>query len=249
MSNQELSGAENLDVTNESDDDSEQLNNSTLNDTSLSLTKHLPSDIIDEDVEQLVADAERILKDANDEFSEDTDVDTEKLGSMEKSHKKLVKHSHKYLSATEVIDYQHDQIRLETDEDTAEDDIFGEDSEGAKELDDNSCDTSAVEYDCDKSWSDLLRTLDVTVPDEVTNEWLYELSLVTVPEDMKPAIPNIIAKMQEKIEIEDPQEEFKQLRNVPLTDECDTAMTPNNRLKNRFRNVLPCKSMIWRYIV
>ncbi|KAL4240657.1 Protein tyrosine phosphatase [Mactra antiquata] len=214
----------------ETEAEDETCDNTNIND------KHLVGNIVDEDVEHLVSEAERILKDANDELSEDSEIDTEKLGAMQEDHKKLVKHSHKYLSATEVIDFEPDEIRLDSDDDN-DDDPFEDVSEGADK--NNSCDTSIVEYDSSKSWCDNLRTLSIEVPEEVTREWLYDLSLVTIPEDRKRLIPDIIARLQEKIEIDDPQEEFKQLRNVPLTDECDIAMTSANRLKNRFRNVLP----------
>ena len=34
---------------------------------------------------------------------------------------------------------------------------------------------------------------------------------------------------------------FKELRQVKSTDECTVARLPENRDKNRFRNILPCE--------
>ena len=92
-----------------------------------------------------------------------------------------------------------------------------------------------------RCWCDSLRKLDIEVPDEVTPDWLYGLSVATIPDNVKSSIPGLISELQEKIELDEPQEEFKQLRSVKPTDACSAAVLPYNRDKNRFRNVLPCK--------
>ena len=217
---------------------------SDLNNTSLSITKHVPSDIVDDSVDELVAQAEQILKDANIDTLTESEV-----SDTDGADRETAKTAHKYLSAAEVIDLHQDKVFIESEEENGMENVAESETESKSEQYNNEgekrlseANTNMIgEDDSDKYWCSSLRTLDLTVPDEVTVDWLFNLSLVTVPEPMKSSVPNIIADMQEKIEIDDPQEEFKQLRNVPLTDDCNTATLTNNRLKNRFRNVLPCK--------
>ena len=92
-----------------------------------------------------------------------------------------------------------------------------------------------------RCWCGGLRKLDMVVPDEVTPDWLYGLSVATIPEDVKGSIPGLISELQEKIELDEPQDEFRVLRTMKPTDACSDAVLPHNRDKNRFRNVLPCK--------
>ena len=92
-----------------------------------------------------------------------------------------------------------------------------------------------------RCWCDGLRKLDMVVPDEVTPDWLYGLSVATIPEDVKGSIPGLISELQEKLELDEPQDEFRVLRTMKPTDACSDAVLPHNRDKNRFRNVLPCK--------
>lgn len=226
----------------DNDDDTDENENNDLTNESLSITQHVPSDIVDDDVDDLVAQAEQILQDA------ELDSGTETDGSETDADKETATGAHIYLSATEVINYHPDEIYIESEEDGTEninESIFEPKSEQLKEQDyDSATNCDETVDDSDKCWCNSLRNLDLTIPDEVGVDWLFNLSLVTIPEHMKQSVPNIISDMQEKIGIEDPQEEFKLLRNVPLTDECTTATLPNNRPKNRFRNVLPCKSQL-----
>lgn len=226
--------------------DEEDSDNSDLNNTSLSITKHVPSDIVDDSVDDLVAQAELILKDACIDSSTESE-----FSEVDGTNKETTRNAHKYLSASEMIDYHQDKVYIESEEDGIENYVDNKNESKLKQ-DSKHCDVNGEHCDInnslivdrddsDKCWCNSLRTLDLTVPDEVTVDWLFNLSLVTIPEQMRSSIPNIISDMQEKIEIDDPQEEFKQLKNVPITDDCTIATLPNNRLKNRFRNVLPCK--------
>lgn len=295
------------DQTEGPDTDSQQSDNE--DESSLSLTKHLPEDIEDDNVEDLVRAAEKTLDDAETILESDIESKSDPSNQAEIHSKLKVNdepvHSHKalrYLRAAETIEYQHDELDLEADdehtdqleddedsskitseqysehdnENVSDDDVKDEDYEGdfdndgsGNELEENderseqnvsdseNVDTNNgiednendTEYDEEgdeadaslRCWCDSLRKLNIQVPDEVTLEWLYELSLVTIPDEVKSSIPGLIAELQEKLEVDDPQEEFKLLRTVEPTDDCTAANLAYNRDKNRFRNVLPCK--------
>ncbi|KAJ8311229.1 hypothetical protein KUTeg_011219 [Tegillarca granosa] len=68
---------------------------------------------------------------------------------------------------------------------------------------------------------------------------MFSLPLVSIQDEHRPSIPNLIDQLQNKIEMDDPVEEYKELRHIKPTDNCDTAKLPENKVKNRFRNVLP----------
>ncbi|XP_038059933.1 tyrosine-protein phosphatase non-receptor type 20-like [Patiria miniata] len=53
------------------------------------------------------------------------------------------------------------------------------------------------------------------------------------------SLRNAITALQKQIDKQDPVEEFKVLRNVKLTDNCEEAKKAVNKDKNRYRNVLP----------
>lgn len=207
-------------------------NISELEDTSLSLTKHVPSDIGDDGVDDIVAQAEAFLESVDKQLA-DENVDS---GEDSEAPPLPVKHStksaHKYLSASESITYEPEEISVDSEE---SDHLTKEDCDETEEY---------WEVDKEKCWSDNLRGIDIEVPEDITDDWLNSLPLATVPEDAKSSIPSLVEELQEKISIKDPQEEFKQQRNVPITDECSTALLQQNRAKNRFRNVLPCKLKI-----
>ena len=216
---------------------------SYLEDTSLSISKHVPSDTGDEGVDDIVAQAEAYLQikhsdkpkksaEDNNDNTEHSDIESD-AEAPPLPEKKTSTSAHKYLSANEVITYEPDVIRLESEDGEADNKDMSEDIIG----DTRDCD----KVNKSKCWKDRLRTLDIEVPEEVTDYWLNRLSLATIHNDIKASIPNIIEDLQERIAINDPQEEFKQLRNVPITDECETATLQKNKVKNRFRNVLPCK--------
>lgn len=202
---------------------------SYFDDTSLSISKHVPCDVGEDGVDDIVAQAEAYLEHSHEKLSKN-------LGGGDHAEQDFSvpplpekNRSHKYLSANEVITYEPDMISLQS-----------EDSEHSnKETSDETRDCDLV--DKSKCWCNNLRSLDIKVPEEVDDNWLSSLSLATVHENVKETINSLIEHLQEKISIHDPQEEFKQLRNVPITDECETANLQKNRSKNRFRNVLPCK--------
>ena len=326
--------------------DSDKGHSDTEGDSSLSLTKHLPDDIKDDNLDSLVFEAEKIVDDAENVLENKTDSESFpssqddtgakiEIGSQAKRAENgqgIDDKNHRYLRAAETIEYDHgeldpeadieqiDDIHEENDRDSSEgtsgqegehdendseiddgndseidnendseidveeqddyeedtnvdenqkdevfDDVDNQETEndgqehvsddnetvdkedaqdGAGNVVDDNEDDEDISAQC---WCDSLRRLDIPIPDEVTSDWLYELSLATVPEEVKSSIPGLIAELQEKIEIEDPQEEFKQLRTVKPTDACTAANLVYNREKNRFRNVLPCKFIFCKF--
>ena len=209
-------------------------------DTSLSLTRHLPDDIEDECVDSLVAEAERILH-ANDTLSDGTSDNDE---PPPLPVKRTVKpSSHQALAAVDVVDYKPDEISLDSLHNSDDRDMNNSDLH-ISDLDEDS-DASEGGYtmprfDPSRGWCGGLRSLDVDVPEEMTDDWLSSLPLVTVADDYLPSVAGVISELQEKMECGDPHDEFRQLRDVPLSDYCEMACEPCNRYKNRFRNVLPC---------
>lgn len=88
--------------------------------------------------------------------------------------------------------------------------------------------------------SSLPRKLDVKVPDEVNFEWLCScVPLMTMKNEMKSSAEELAKKFQQKVDQGDPAEEYKELRQVKMTDNCSIAKQADNKLSNRFRNVLP----------
>lgn len=55
------------------------------------------------------------------------------------------------------------------------------------------------------------------------------------------SLESIIAQLLTKVANDDPSEEFKQLKTLKPTDNCEMAKLQENKNRNRFRNVLPCK--------
>ena len=212
----------NISVTSEADD------------CSLSITKYIPDDINDTGVDDLVAEAERILheNDVNtdqntDEFdSSDDDIDdvSDDSNHCEKMEETSTA-SHKYLGTSEVIDYTPDKIDLET-----------ENSDSLPRSDPEIQEQKSTKEIISKE----LRSLDIEVPEEVTHDWLSSVPLVTICKEYQPCIPDIVAELKRKVDIGDPHQEFRQLRIVPDADECTDASLQHNKPKNRFRNVLPC---------
>lgn len=198
-----------------------------VEDSTVSSTQHVPGDIGDDGVDDIAAEAEVFLEVFHKQIDNGEDG-SDQSEAPPLPEKPTTKNVQKFLSANEVITYQPGEIRLDSVE---------SDSDGKAVCDDDDCDTT----DKDQCWSDHLRNLDIEAPEEITDDWLFTLPLATVAESMKPSVQNLIELLQEKIDIRDPQEEFRQLRNVPVTDECETASMQHNRPKNRFRNVLPCK--------
>ncbi|XP_076073752.1 tyrosine-protein phosphatase non-receptor type 13-like isoform X3 [Mytilus galloprovincialis] len=88
--------------------------------------------------------------------------------------------------------------------------------------------------------SSLPRKLDMKVPEEVNFEWLCScVPLMTLKNEMKSTAEEEAKKFQQKVDQGDPAEEYKELRQVKMTDNCSIAKQPDNKLSNRFRNVLP----------
>ncbi|KAL5018012.1 hypothetical protein ScPMuIL_003734 [Solemya velum] len=73
----------------------------------------------------------------------------------------------------------------------------------------------------------------------ITEDWLSRLPLVTIPKVVRLQIPSLIECLQEKIEANEPMDEFMKLRKVKDVDSWDVAKQTQNKSKNRFRNVLP----------
>lgn len=57
------------------------------------------------------------------------------------------------------------------------------------------------------------------------------------------SLDNLIAQLLTKIANDDISDEFKQLKSLKPTDNCEVAKLKENKTKNRYRNVLPCKQM------
>lgn len=88
--------------------------------------------------------------------------------------------------------------------------------------------------------SSLPRKLDMKVPEEVNFEWLCScVPLMSLKAEMKPVVAEVVKQFQIKLEQGDPGEEYKELRQVKMTDNCSVARKSENKLSNRFRNVLP----------
>ncbi|XP_013396442.1 tyrosine-protein phosphatase non-receptor type 13 [Lingula anatina] len=84
-----------------------------------------------------------------------------------------------------------------------------------------------------------------TVPQTITDGWVSQLPIVTpVPSGQYSgkALQSVISQLTTKLKRDDPVEEYKNLRQVKLTDNCDDAKAPENKSKNRYRNVLPYDS-------
>ena len=58
------------------------------------------------------------------------------------------------------------------------------------------------------------------------------------------SLEGVITELLTRIANDDTYEEFKQLRSLKPTDGCDTGKAKENKPKNRFRNVLPCKLIL-----
>ena len=175
---------------------------------------------------------ERNNDDYKDEYDDEDDNFDEKTGKEEE-----------YEKANDDYEYEFDDV----DDNVSEKADMGEGNERAKvENNENDEQHESDEEETEEEmsvrcWCDGLRKLDMVVPDEVTPDWLYGLSVATIPEDVKGSIPGLISELQEKIELDEPQDEFRVLRTMKPTDACCDAVLPHNRDKNRFRNVLPCK--------
>ena len=187
-------------------------------------------DVNDEDSSEILSDQESERHNENDsevdekeivDYEEDFDVDDNDNNQEAENDEEAIDREG-YQNVSEIENVNNDD--------------GSENNDASKVVEDN--DDEDISTQC---WSDSLRRLDIPIPDEVTSDWLYELLLATVPEEVKSSIPGLIAELQDKIEIDDPQEEFKQLRTVKPTDDCTAANLVYNRDRNRFRNVLPCK--------
>lgn len=85
------------------------------------------------------------------------------------------------------------------------------------------------------------------LPSEISDSWLRSLPLATSPPEsvhytgrqLQNTMKNLMVKMDE----DEPVEEYKSLRHAKLTDNCNEARRTENKSKNRYRNVLPCKHM------
>ncbi|XP_064639301.1 tyrosine-protein phosphatase non-receptor type 13-like isoform X2 [Lineus longissimus] len=80
------------------------------------------------------------------------------------------------------------------------------------------------------------------IPDPVTDDWLHTLPIVKVAESglySGKNLESLIERMTAGIENDQPVEEYKSLRHVEPTDNCDIAKMPENKPQNRYRNVLP----------
>ena len=88
--------------------------------------------------------------------------------------------------------------------------------------------------------SSLPRKLDMKVPEEVNFEWLCScVPLMSLKNEMKSSVSEVAKIFQHKLEQGDPGEEYKELRQVKMTDNCSVGRQTDNKLNNRFRNVLP----------
>ncbi|XP_046560212.1 tyrosine-protein phosphatase non-receptor type 13-like [Haliotis rubra] len=84
-----------------------------------------------------------------------------------------------------------------------------------------------------------IRKLPLTVPDMIKEDWLSSLPLMSMAEDDEDVILTLLQYLTDKVEQEDPLEEFMNLRHLQPTDESEEARLSFNRHKNRYRNVLP----------
>ncbi|XP_074647744.1 tyrosine-protein phosphatase non-receptor type 13-like isoform X2 [Tubulanus polymorphus] len=82
------------------------------------------------------------------------------------------------------------------------------------------------------------------VPETLSDEWLANVSLfMDKPRGrlyaQADALDTVINDLQQQINNGDAVEQYKQIRHLPPTDMCDIAKQPENKPKNRYRNVLP----------
>ena len=177
-------------------------------------------------------DYEKTTDDYEDEFDDGDDNASEKAGKGEEYEKTNDHYENEFDDGDDNVNERADmgeENERANDENNENEDQHESDEEETEE---------EMSVRC---WCDGLRKLDMMVPDEVTPDWLYGLSVATIPEDVKGSIPGLISELQEKIELDEPQDEFRVLRTMKPTDACCDAVLPHNRDKNRFRNVLPCK--------
>ena len=206
---------------------------------------------------------ERTNDDYEDEYDEGNDNFSERAGNREEYEKTNDDYKDEYddgdddfnLNDEKGEEYEktnddYEDEFADGDDKVSEKEDMGEENERAnvenneKEEQHDSDEEETEEEMSVRCWCDGLRKLDMVVPDEVTPDWLYGLSVATIPEDVKGSIPGLISELQEKIELDEPQDEFRVLRTMKPTDACSDAVLPHNRDKNRFRNVLPCKFLV-----
>ncbi|CAH1247149.1 PTPN13 [Branchiostoma lanceolatum] len=76
----------------------------------------------------------------------------------------------------------------------------------------------------------------------VTESDLEEMEVVSPPPGSRYSgkpLQSLISQLKGKMDADEPVEEYKALRQVKATDNCEVAKQLKNRDKNRFRNVLP----------
>ena len=85
----------------------------------------------------------------------------------------------------------------------------------------------------------------VSIPTRITDDWLNTLTIVRPADDSMQykgrQLQSFVRQLKVSLESDQPTEEYKVLRHAKLTDLCNVARSAENRTKNRFRNVLPCK--------
>lgn len=81
------------------------------------------------------------------------------------------------------------------------------------------------------------------LPSNISDEWLRSLPLVSPPADSLHysgrQLQTCVKQLRNKIERDDPVEEHKGLKYAKLTDMCAEARKPENKPRNKYRNVLP----------
>lgn len=84
------------------------------------------------------------------------------------------------------------------------------------------------------------------LPPDISDTWLDSQMLVKLATDTVHysgrELRATLLNFQRKIEAADPVDEYKTLRHAKLTDNCNEARKPDNKAKNRYRNVLPYDS-------
>ncbi|ESO95857.1 hypothetical protein LOTGIDRAFT_227187 [Lottia gigantea] len=83
------------------------------------------------------------------------------------------------------------------------------------------------------------RKIPLSIPDKLTDDWLESLPLLSIREDGEEFVGEVLHSLVEKVEQEEPYEEFRNLCQLKPTDDCTASNLTDNKIKNRYRNVLP----------
>lgn len=87
----------------------------------------------------------------------------------------------------------------------------------------------------------------IVVPEKVTDSWLKNVPIIDGYIGIRYSeerLEAVIDSFQRKIESNEIVDEYKLLRNTKLSDSCVEGTRIENKPKNRYRNVIPCKEML-----